>query len=388
MADIYLQRIGADVLPNRWGTPTTFQTLACDLQGEGVAAIIQMPVDDTITHIGFGCASKTATPVDDTWTAGIQGVTAGGLCDNTYLNAGNAKVTLPGASGNVSTYGTGTYHFLTLDATATLQAGTYYAFVVQKTGADDVTNYLTFRNGMSSGDAGAAIPYTLTAAATATPASAVWTRVASVPVGFALRSATRTYFFPLLTNRAAQSVGTTTEKGFTFTQPSAYGTGNTYGVRGVEIVNGGALAAAGTFTMNLYSDPLGTPTILQTTGQLDSDVTASAAANRTMLLNFPEDTLSALVPGTKYGIGFSKSDASGWGISTATLPDAGSRDAYPLGGLTYMSRTLASAYPPDNSDGAFAETTTTIVLAEIILATFITSAGGGLRLAGHGGLAA
>ena len=378
MADIYLQRIGADVLPNRWGTPVTFQTLACDLQGEGVAAIIQMPVDDTITAIGFGCASKNGTPVDDTWTAGIQGVTTGGLCDNTYLGGGSpASVTLPGASGNVSTYGTGTYHFLTLANSVALQAGTYYSLVVQKTGADDATNYLTFRNGMTSGDAGGAIPYTLTAAATATPSSAVWTRVASDPVGFALRSATRTYFFPLLTNRAAQSVGTTTEKGFTFTLPSGFGTGAAYGVRGVEIVNGAGLAAAGTFTVNLYSDPLGTPVIQQTTGELDSDVTASAAANRAMVILFPEDTLTALVPGTKYGIGFSMSAAGGWGISTATLPDANSRDAYPLGGLTYMTRTLASAYPPDNSDGAFAETTTTIVLAEIILAAFTAAASGG-----------
>lgn len=378
MTDIYRQStgVGGGLLP-LWGLPTTATTTQCDNQGEGVAFVFTMPVDDTITQIGFVNASKTVVTAlaVDTWTAGIQGLTTGGLPDDTYLGGATAKVTFPNATYPESGFGTGTYHFLALGTPIALQGGTRYSGVVQKSGADDLVNFLTFRSGQTSGNFSTLAPYTAQAAAGAPGA---WTKSGTiVPMYFALRSATRTYLFPCLTNRVASTVGTTTESGFSFTMPAGYGASNSVGLRGLVNFHNTALAAAGTYTVNLYSAPLTAPVILQTTGQLDSDFVAGSATNRVGEILFPEDTLSALVPGTKYGVGYSMSGAGGFGISTMTLPDAGSRDAWDFGGFTFMTRTLASAYPPDNSDGAFTETTTTIVIAELILGDFTAAAAGG-----------
>ena len=377
---------GAGLSPSRdWGRIGSATALAIKTQNEGVAAVFYMPVDDTITTVGFvnGSVNGTATSIgDDTYTISLQGLTTGGVPDGTILGGGTpASATFPqsGQAGGV-TLGTTTSHILTLANSIALQGGTKYALVIQHTGATDATNYINpnYVNGVLNATC---MPYVATA--NSTP---VWTRAAGPPLYWFIRSASMTYLYPFIAV-AAQTVGTTTEKGFTFSRPSGYGTSNTYGVIGVR-TSTSAVGGGQTVTCNLYSNPGGSnPTILQTTGQLDSDHFMTTV-NRSLEFIFPEDTLAALVPGTTYAIGFSCTNAASASISTWTLPDANSRSAYGWGALTYCTRTLASAYPPDNSDGAFAETTTTLVDAELILGAFTAASPGGLRLAGHGGLAA
>jgi hypothetical protein len=316
--------------------------------------------------------SGTATSItDDSYTISDQGLTTGGLPDGTILGGGTpASATFPqtGAAGGV-TLGTGTVHIMTLANSIALQRGTKYALVIQHTGATDLVNFINPR--YTNGVLGPSVmPYVATADLTPT-----WTRAAGPALYWFIRSASRTYLYPFV-SAAIQTVGTTSEKGFTFSRSSGYGTSNSYAVVGVRLNTAGAVSGGQTVVMNLYTSPTGTPVIAQTTGEMDSDHFMTTAS-RSQEIFFPEDSLIALTPGTTYGIGFSCTNAAGWGINAWTLPDAGSRDAWPIGGLTYATRTLASAYPPDNSDGAFAETTTIIVDAELILADFTAASGGG-----------
>lgn len=366
---------GADPLPIQAFSSTAINA-AIDVTNEAGAVIFIMPKDDTITQVGFLCSSVTGTAAgiaDDAYTISIQSVDASGNPGGILGGVSPASATLPqsGAAGGV-TLGTATYHIITLANSIALQGGTPYALVLQHTGATD-TDYINLRIGNTAGGFSTQIPYTATADSTPT-----WTKATTFPYSWMIRSASRTYLWPSKSAATAVSVGTTTEAGFTFSRNSGYGASNTYGVIGIKFLCGSVgMAAGGTWTVNLYTSPTGTPVIAQTTGQMDSDIVASNANNRSFEVYFPEDALTALTPGTTYGIGISHSAAASFSFYTMTLPDANSRDAYPWGGLTYMTRTLASAYPPDNSDGAFAATTTTVVLCELILADFTAAAGGG-----------
>lgn len=386
MTDVFKHRLGADYFGCLTGIGTT-ATVAADAQNEAGACIFTMPEDATITHIGFANSAKTGTPADTAYTISVQGVDASGLPDGTILGGGSpASRTYPDATDPAAGFGSGTYHMLALTNSIALQRGTQYALVNQRTGASDASHFLTIRVGATTGGAGCGYPYYATADATPT-----WTKVTGHPWYWSVRSASKTYLFPGTNFVANQSVGTTTESGFTFTIPTGFGASNTLAVVGVQFVTGTAtFAAAGTYTLNLYSNPTsGSTTILQTTGQLDSDIISATTAGRYMEIYFPEDSLTALVPGTKYAIGFSASGAAAWSMRTILVPDAAAKTSAPMGGLTFCTRTLASAYPADNSDGNFTETATTMVHAELILADFTAAvAGGGLRLGGHGGLAA
>lgn len=373
-------------MPGESSDGTNVTTQLCDGQNEAVWAVFTMPADDTITHVGFVNASKAGTPADDTWTVSIQGVTTGGVPDGTILGVGTpASRTFPNATYTAASFGTNTYHMIQLDNSIALESGTQYALVVQKTGATDATNTLTFRVGLNASGRHSVYPYCGTADTTPT-----YTKNSSIPFGWSIRSASKTYLYPIITS-ANQAIGTTTEKGFSFTVDSGFGASNTYALRGVRLAIGiTAFAAGQTYVCNLYSGTGGSnPTILQTTGELDSDILGAATGGRGLEVIFPEDSLTALTPGTKYGIGFSCTNATAGSVNTFTLADADARTALPQPAMTYMTRTLASAYPPDASDGAFTETTSTIVVAELIIGEFTASAGGGggIKLAGRGGLA-
>lgn len=383
MADIFPQAAGVVPFDASFITGASDASYALDAQNEAVAFVFQMPVDDTITHVIFTNQSKTGTPADDSYTLSLQSVTNGVVSG--ILGGGfPASQTFPNATYPVAGFGSGTGHIIQLANSIALQGGTTYGAVIQRTAATDASNFLTIRCGRQFAAAVGGTPWIATADSTPT-----WTDQTHGFLHIGIRSATRTYLFPAIAI-ATQSVGTTTEKGCSFTAPSAYGASGSFKLRGFKFIPGTALAAAGTYTVNLYADVTGTnPTILQTTGTVDSDDVGSATGARVYTVYFPEDSLVALTPGTKYGIGVSHSSAGGWGVNTITLADANCRDAYPFGGLTYMSRTLASAYPPDSSDGAFSETTTTIVWGELLWADYTapSGGGGGLKIVGVGGLA-
>lgn len=350
--------------------------LACDAQNEAIAFIFQMPVDDTITHVIFTNNSKTGTPANDSYTVSLQGVATTGNPDGTILGGGTpASATFPNATYPAADFGSGTGHVIALANSIALQRGTFYTMVIQKTGATDASNFLNFRYAKQFANP-PSLPHAFTADATPT-----WTKDTNGTFFFGVRSATRTYFFPAMVTNQANVLGTTTENGFTFTLPSGFGASNSYTIRGVRLYPQGNMTTGATFTMTLYTTPLGTPAVAQQLLQVDSDY-GTQNGTRAHELYFPEDSLVALTPGTKYGIGFSHSSASGWSVGSVSLPDANCRDAYPMGGLTYCTRTLTS-YPPSGDDtNAFTETTTKIVIAELLFAEFTAAAGSGTTIAG------
>lgn len=381
-----------DILRCKSGTPYggavmlgSNSTFALNESLMGGAGIIDLPNDDTITHVGFVNHSVTGTAgsiTNDIYTIGIYGITSGGLVD--IAGGALASATFPqsGQAGGV-TLGTATSHVVSLSSSVALQAGKYAVAITLS--VDSLTHYITARYG-GSGAVNVSIPYGLTA-----DTSGVWTRQNAFPYYWFMRSATRTYGYPGISFVSNQTFGTTTEAGFTFTQPSGFGASNTYGVRGIEFMPGTTgLAAGNSYYMTLYSNIAGAnPTILQQTAAIDSDITASTASGRPAEINFTDDTLAALVPGTKYGIGLSCTGATGWSWNYATLPALGDRSAYPSGGLALMTRTLgtsAATQPPSASEGPFTETAASQVNAGLIIAAFTASAGGGGPLVGPGRL--
>lgn len=371
MADIYKQNVGCDIF-GELGGPGPAQTFAIETQHEAVAGVLMMPEDATITTVGFvnGTATNAASITDNTYTISIQGLDASGLPDGTILGGGSpASATFPqsGQAGGV-TLGSATSHIITLANSIALQAGTPYAIVIQHTGATDAVNFTTPRYGFTSIGQATRFPYALTKDSTSS--TTVWSKATGVgPFGWFLRSASRTYGYPGTSFVAAQTLGGTNEDGFSFTAPSAFGTSNTYALRGIRF-QGAANTAAGTWRVNLYANPLvnNNLAIQQSTGAIDSDHSCAATAGFYEVY-FADDTLVALTPGSVYGIGISHSAASGFGFLSILVPDASAKTAYPMGGLTFMTRTIA-AYPPDGNDDVFTTTATTIVRAELIFGDF------------------
>lgn len=354
----------------------TANNTTCDEQNEAIGMVFCMPVDDTITHVVFRNGTKTGTPADDSYTVAVQSVTDG-LPAGILGGGSPASQTFPNATYPVAGFGSGTGHSIQLANSIALQGGSIYAVTIQKTGATDASHFLALTNSWNEYDR-ATIPYVVICNAAGT-----WSKAALTGLTIGLRSATRDYY-PSVLSFAQQDAGGTAEIAAMVTAPSAFGD-NTFGLRGVRII-GGDIEGGGTITLNLYGDPTGSnPSILQTTGQIDSDNVRETATSLLELF-WPEDTLSALDAGTTYAIGLSASQSSGWAMMTAALIDATNKTALPEGGFTYASRTLASAYPPDASDGAFSETAATVCFIEPIWGTVTPPSGGSGGMLVHPGM--
>lgn len=372
MSTIYPIRVGWP-LPSELGSAGSVNTITADAQNEAFAIVFEMPFDDTITQVTYVNSSKTGTPADNSYTVSIQSVDGSGNPGGILGGGSPASLTFPNATNTVASFGTNTTHVFTLANSIALTKGTAYAVVFQKTGATDAANFLVMRTGNSAGGLPSAKPYTLTADTTPT-----WTKLGRSMMGIGgIRSATRDYLYPSLSVGSSQGFGTTAEAGFTFTIPVGFSsTATTFGLRGFRfLVQSTGIAAAGTITATLYSAPTTSPSILQQALTTDSDQFVTGTS-RGVDVVFP-GTLSALVPGTKYGIGLGHSGASSGSISIITLPDATCRTAFPLGGLTLATRTLTDYPPSGNDTNAFSETTSTIVQAELILEDVTVSASGG-----------
>lgn len=118
-----------------------------DALNEAVYAIFQAPVDGDITHVSFQTTAKVVGSNDWVITVGIQGVDATtGYPDGTYLNSGNAKVTI-----NAADLAANTTYTVALAASATVSRtnGTRYALVIAMTtypgtGSIEITNSTPF----------------------------------------------------------------------------------------------------------------------------------------------------------------------------------------------------------------------------------------------------
>lgn len=137
-------------------------------------------------------------------------------------------------------------------------------------------------------------------------------------------------------------------------------------------------AAGRDFDLVLYDSDGSTP--LQTTS-VDTDVLRTATAPSTVLMHFP--TTSALSANTNYRIVFKPTTASNTSTYECVVNAAAIMAALP-GGSNWHKTTRSDA-------GAWTQDTTNRVMIGLLLDGFDDAAagsGGGIRLAGHGGLAA
>lgn len=341
-----------------------------DDQNEGAAVIHGQVVDDTATHVFVVSGAKNGTGgADDMYTVSVQSVTNG--VPSGILGGGSpASATFPNATYPIASWGTNTGFWIQLANSIALQAGTTYAFVVQRTGATDGTNFLRFNYGLSSTTVS---PYTATCNSAGT-----WTKLSSAyPAFMGWKSATAVYGMPSETI-TSNAFGSTTETGFAFTLPSAFGASNTYALRQVTLYAAGtAPAAAGTMVASLYDGTLGSAAALQRTTTIDSDDFGANNTNRVYEFVFPEDTLSPLTPGTKYGVGFAHSGATSGSIRSIAIDSSADAAAYPWGGFPRLSRALTDYPPSGNDTTTFTETATEMVVAQLWLQEFTAAASGG-----------
>lgn len=351
----------------------TYTLLSLDDQNDGAAMVLVCPADDTITSVGYRQGTTTGAPATDSYTIGLQGVTNTGLPDGSWLSSSNTTFTPSNADDS-------TMKWVTLGASHAVTRGDAVALVIQRTAATDASNMTQAGYQHTWIAQRGAMPYALTKAG-----AGAWTKTpSSVPtMGMA---GTKTYGMPGKNHYLAETLGTTTEKGMSFTVPSTWM--STYKVRGIRAYMQGPLTSgAGTHTVNLYSDITGTnPVIESSTGAIDNDISVAVVGLRVHEFYFT-GTLPTLTAGTTYGVGISTTTATDVTLAALEFSVNTERQAWAFGEqAAFISRTLASAYPPDASDGAFTVTDTKRPWLELILEDITAPSGGAGGLLTHPGM--
>lgn len=143
----------------------------------------------------------------------------------------------------------------------------------------------------------------------------------------------------------------------------------------------GELDSGETGNLNVYADPTGTPSALATVA-VDPDLTAlpSSTAGRH---EFPLGTTLDLSADTLYAVAYEATSAGNRMWGQVTLPSAACRRAWAFG-------TTLQGGGRVNGSGAFGSLSSTVMLMfglRVIAIDVGSGSGGGLRLAGRGGLA-
>ena len=367
MADALNLGVGLPLPIGAHGQTTTYTTFNLDNQNDGVAMVVHCPDAATITHVGFRQGTSGGTgAAASSWTVSLQSLGTTGLPSGTPL--GSTSTTYSPSTGN-----DGLWVWVALSSSYSAARDEEFAIVIQRNTsiADDTTNFgqVGYANNWITVRAGN--PYALTKAA-----AGAWTKAGTVGPMLGYKSSSKAYGYPATAIFLAESAGATTEKGMYFTVPSNWW--STYKLKGVRAYMAGPVTSgANTGTCNLYGDLTGTnPTILASSNASDQDnVAGSGQRVREWYFTGTAPTLNA---GTEYGIGFSCGTASDIGLAVIDMATNTDRTAYSMGEqMGMISRTLASAYPPDASDGAFTRTDTKRPWVELILEDITAPSGGG-----------
>lgn len=372
MSDATLIEVGAPFSPDTQGAG--FVTFVLDAATDILEWIFQAPAAITITRLGFRYGLRTGTP--PTYRISLQGVDADGLPNGVIKGATNnaLKTFTPPAD----TTWNSTWQWQTLVESYTCTRGEWLAIVIDySAGTIDGTNNSTFTSVFSSGAGRTGHPYAIQNNA------GVRTRQVENPV-YGYASATVTYGCPVeaMTFTGFSSGSTPNEYGLTFNLPAAWGA--TYQVVGIKWFGQTANSTGDSCTISLY-DADGDPgTVLQSiVYDWDMNATPGSAGGNTRnnTIYFDEATLASLNFGTTYHVGIRADQVSvGMTVTVMNLDAAADRAAWP-GGENFNACTRAG--------GVWTEDTAARPLIALILADWTEPAGGGgLRLAGHGGLAA
>lgn len=364
--------------PYRLETGAAANSLNLDQANEAVWAAIPIWPDDgassdTITHIGFRITTVGGTgAAAGSITMGFQGLTTGGVPDNTYsyseaINAGAATGWL----------------WFALTTGQSFNRGSFAIPVIRRNNsvADDTVNYVAANYQHQSMSQRGGVPYGGTA--NTTP---VYAKAAGGYPTIALKSATKIYGLPATNPYASQSIGNTTEGGFIFSLPSSLV--STYKVGGVRL-SGRVGVGSNTYTATIYENPLsGTIGRLQQLLQVDNDVAASIQSSGRLLEFYPShdsggsalSTLPTLSADTDYAFGFSGGASADYQLDTLQVASAGDKGAYSLqdDSFRYATRTLSS-YPPDSDTNNFTESSSGLLIpwAELLLVDWTAPSGGG-----------
>jgi hypothetical protein len=376
----------ADALQILFGAPadvevstqiySSAQNFSVDGSADRVGMIFQAETADQITAVGFRHASLTGTP--PTYKVSIQGVAAANRFPDGTIKGGGTPASAtftPTAGGG---YGSGTWHWISLDNAYTPSRGELLAIVIEyNSGTINGSNFSAFSYGAGA-TSGRHMPYAVTDSG-AGWASSAGSQIliggikgaAVIPVAGML---------PLETLGAVSSLAGTTEAGFAFTVPSGWA--DTFQVLGARMKMRG-LSTGQSWVMTLYSSPTSSPSVLQQI-TFDSD-NANAWANTVGRFDavFDEASLSSLTAGTEYGIGFVGINTTvDLGIYTLEVDAGGDFVGWPFGqNVTYIERTLSTGFTgpgtEPNESTNFSKTTTKRVLGELILADITEPSGGG-----------
>jgi hypothetical protein len=129
------------------------------------------------------------------------------------------------------------------------------------------------------------------------------------------------------------------------------------------------IASTDDFEGILYSDPLGTPSAVETVTVDASENFANAAA-QACFIHLPFTALRTITRNTRYGIAIRPTTANSVQLMQLSLGDAAVRAVLPLGtNVSLGSRT--------NQTGAFSETTTLVPVFGLVPASLHDGSGGG-----------
>ncbi len=363
-------RWGSPISPINWSNTLTGSATRLDdntTTNDSVGVVIGVDCDEAtmlISHVGYYVSAITGTPnaTASGYRISLQGITTGGLPDGNILDDGGGAASVTFTADNNTLW-----HWQALDNDYLASRNQQIALCIERVVAasgNDIT--VAPRWGAGSSTYGGP-PYALTR-----DAGGAWTKATNptpqCQMAIKNSGATVVRGFPINTS-AASTLGTTTERGMLFTVPTNICA--KFKVKGIRWV-GTSPPTASTFTVNLYTSPRASnPVIAQTTGQLDSDFTSAVnTANVSLQAWFPESSLTELSSGVEYAIGISCSSATTPAIIDIAVTAVADFNAYFGRQATIScSRTLASAYPPDASDGAFAAAASNLVrpILELIL---------------------
>jgi hypothetical protein len=297
-----------------------------------VGWVVQLPVADTWTHIGFRYGARVGTPVQH--RIGIQGITTGGLPDGTFAGGGspNSATFTPPADATWD----GTWQWIDLDNDFVGTRGQLVSVVIEPVGTPDGSNNSSFTQGLTNAFAGRhGFPYNLTQTD-----GGAFTRVpARVPV-VALKSATRVVGFPhetlfttsIATNGHRQALRINLNSGF----------GDTYKIIGIRFLSATPLVG-NNFKIGLWE---GTTEHQATT--IDSDFVATAGNNHTSFEYYFDDTPVALSFGTEYFLGLERVDAA-CGINGLQVDTSGDLKALNGGDGFYLGTFNGTSWSTDQT---------------------------------------
>jgi hypothetical protein len=359
MADARLLRVGGTIHPQA-DTPA-LGLFALDGTTDQAEWVFQARRPATLTRLGFRIATITGT--SPTFKISLQGVGATGNPDGVIVGGGSpASKTFNPTS---LAWSNNTWHWLTLDNPYVCTRGERLAVVIAyDSGTIDVSNQISLRTHLSSQIANLGSPYAIQNNA------GTRTRQVTLPI-FGYGAAAEAYGYPLLgvplySGLALNS--TPDEVAMKWSLPDDWG--DTYKVTGLRLF--GSFNTGGTIKFYLLD---GTTTVQDVT--IDTDHFVTASLQRVVDVFFDEASLTALNFGSTYRmvVAPQQNTTPTHTLYTLQVEAAADWDAWP-GGQDFALSTRTDG-------GAWTDTATERLIAELILDD-ITGTGGGGGSAGLG----